>query len=30
MDLTVQHAADVAEAFVVDRDQAIRMAGEWG
>jgi hypothetical protein len=30
MDLMVQHAADVTEAFVVDADSAIRMAGEWG
>lgn len=30
IDLVIQHAADVTESFVVDREQAIRMAGEWG
>lgn len=30
IDLAVQHAADVAESFVTDRDRAVRMAGEWG
>ena len=30
MDLMVQHSADVVEAFVSDRERAVRMAGEWG